>query len=212
MTAVDFDPRPVRHVSRDDLCAQGNLTPYWMNSASFCLCSRPFDAFSLDGLFQMTSAKHEKHAPGTETAGKKESTIEQAWWRISRLWCEMQSAAHGHDLTLWTKNEGAVKLRVHYVLGSAASLDDELQWDAKKEGRPVCRRKGEKEGKKEHAHRAVVNSFELDCCLPDPMVFHDVGKENATVTVSFVAVAVCMPSMYSWVRSATGAAEVFRDQ
>jgi len=85
-------------------------------------------------------------------------------------------------------------------------------WDVQKKGPPVCTRKTASNGAKMHPHRAAVESFKLAGSLPEPEEFTGVGDKNATVTVSFVAVAVCMPSMYSWVGSAAGAEEVFRDQ
>ncbi len=187
------------------------------------MCRRPdfatgFDAFSLDDLFQMTLGDKKK-APGAATGagstrppfprGRKEMTIKEAWWYVPKLWCEMQCAAHGPGWpTRQDKNDdGDLVLRVYYVLGSASFVGDKLEWGTANDGPPISRYEGESN----NPHEATVRSFHLGGCLPDPIEFTNVGQHKATVKVSFEAVAVCMPSMLSWVRP-TGPEKLLEDQ
>ena len=183
---VEFQKRDVLHVNQRDMVD---------NAAEFAKthCKRfivppvgfaAFDAFSLEGLHQMTLAS-QKPGPGWDPwqdaytyvpavpEGNVAMSTPDAWYYIPRLWCEMQSAHHGHTGYPWAHG-GEVVLPMNYVVPySTDGIDGEVLSES-------------------------YASFELTGTLPRPQTFTGIGKHDVNVRVTIVPRVLGVPRMQDW--------------
>ena len=209
--SVAFEDRTVYDAVKTEFCTPEGLSALAARYNDFIVPPKrfaAFDAISADGLFQCTvSAK--KKLPGGNTGkeepslpvGQREMTKEQAWWYVPRLWCEMNSAANGHDLSKWAKG-GKVVIPIYFVVPSVQRAGVVL------EGQRIDE---EKEYQREEYDK-ILENFEFERALPGSMTFKDVGEHNVTVTATFVAHVLRTPRMLSWSKRQKTADDVVNEQ
>jgi len=179
--SVEFAKREILHVHQREMV--DNTTEFaTRHSMKFIVPPvgfASFDALSLEGLHQITLNSMKK-GPGRDpwpddppAVPKNYAAMSQidAWYHVTKLWCEMQSAHHAHNGYPWASG-GEVVLPVYYVVPYST--------DGTNESRQYA-------------------DFKALGPLPKPQTFNDIGERNVDVRVTFVPRVLGVPRMQDWV-------------